>query len=145
MKRLWFILPLLFVFSCEDNEDNDDSHPFVGLWEIKGENENGNWVDYSGGLYWLEITENTISQSNENFNADSSVCYYHGPEYPMEINKEGDNYRLAVFLSQIPPDTLIVMTCSLQDGMMYYKTNYDDDWIQRLEKINSFDFTPLCE
>jgi hypothetical protein len=31
------------------------------------------------------------------------------------------------------------------DGMMYLKSENATDWQNRLEKISSFDFTPLCE
>ena len=141
MKKLLLIIPLLIWVSCEDN---DDSHPLDGIWEFKSTEFNGDWVDWQGNFFWVTLTEDSYAERNSSFNPDSSVCYNPAYEYPLEISKEEDNYRLEVFYVSETAGSF-VFVCSLQDGILYWRSNGSTDWQYKLEKISSFDFTPLCE
>ena len=147
MKKLLLIIPLLIWISCEDN---DDSHPLDGLWEFKEQNQLEGWVDYTinNNRNWIRLTENTYESWNTTFNADSSLCYsYYGDnrDYAIEINEDGDNYILEISAILGGDPVSWTIECSLQDGVLYWRNEGDTVWQYKLEKISSFDFTPLCE
>jgi len=72
MKRLWLILTLLFVFSCEDK---DDSFSIVGKWQKASKVENtGEWKS-AGDSYDLREGGSGVYYDEGKLENPKSISY----------------------------------------------------------------------
>ncbi|NHZ85196.1 MAG: hypothetical protein GWP19_04870 [Planctomycetia bacterium] len=143
MKRLLIIIPLLFWFSCED-ENEKISNNLIGLWEIDMR-EDGYGELFAPGyiLYWIEITENIVRDRDDRFKETDTTCYTDwSNEFPYQLF-DSDSGTISV----IENHSLVVGRVGVKvenDRIYYYKTYTGTPYISGVKSKES-DFTPSCE
>ena len=81
-KLLLLILPLLFIMSCEDDQDDGETSPFVGIWDVTfiGEYEN---ADCTGDL------DSTAWAFAQAFGMEASLSIDGDGTYEMSVSIMG--------------------------------------------------------
>ena len=143
-KYLLLVLPILLWISCEDDKDEN---PLYGLWEfdqlytISGYDTLG-LVTVDEPTWWAEITENSYKDYFKIGTADS-ICYIEGIGYPIVISELGENlYQL-----DLTNDNNIGLELEVDGNRLYFRmvNNAQDEPTASSIKIDSYDFTPLCD
>ena len=145
MKKLLLILPLLIWISCEDSS-KDDSSSIYGLWEWRY-TYTGNWDELSPTDWWSDISAESYSERFlQNANSDSS-CYTE-----WEIIKDSlgsaavdwdiigdDSAALTIYW-----DDPVTVTFKTHDDTLYWYWDGSEASAKAI-RIESYDFTPICE
>ena len=148
MKRflsLLVILPLLLWIACEDDSDEN---PLYGLWEVDQMGNYGTYGEYLGLVdvtqisSWFEITDDSYKQYDIGGTGDS-LCYLASdPPVPAVITNLGDG------LYQIDLPTLdFGIEIEIEGDRAFWNIDIDayDEPTMGARKIDSYDFTPLCQ
>ena len=148
MKKLLFILPLLLWVACEDESEGEA--PIYGLWEWRYYyNDNSDsWDTTETATWWSLLSEeNYFERYLNNFDTDSS-CYSDWAivnSTSWEISAE-DSATLIFFF---PTDEVVISMKAVEDSLYWYFHHYVDFDVQYLYykavRIDSYDFSPLCE
>jgi len=145
MKRLWFILPLLFILSCEDKEKEPDS--FVEGWiQCKRLSVTTTATDNS---YNYEIIYNWDGNIYEKFDNGESMSVVEHNEYGIPIrsvNSRGQVWYNIIFdkwkisengwINQIG-DTMDVYTY-IWDGLTATQQSRDNNHINNVITYNEY-------
>ena len=122
--------------------------PIIGLWEF---DHIFTVADYDtlGLVYndnigwWAEITENSYKEYFKGGTADS-ICYYEGSAYTYVISQLGDSlFHLDITIG----DNTFGLELEVKENRLYWNSDNDalDEAAASAIKIDSYDFTPLCE
>jgi len=143
---LLIILPLSLWVSCEDESKNITTSIY-GLWEWKYLDSSGTWLEISPSDWWSNISAESYSERFlENSNSDSS-CFTDweiikdslwNVAVDWNINGE-DSATLIIYLE--PP---IKSSYKVHDDTLYWYFNDPEPSVKAV-KIQSYDFTPVCE
>ena len=151
MKRflpLLIILPLLVWFACEDESEGEA--PIYGLWEWRYYyNDNSDsWDTTETATWWSLLSEeNYFERYLNNFDTDSS-CYSDWAivnSTSWEISAE-DSATLTIIVSTAPYDETVISMKAVEDRLYWYYHYDDGPYLLFIAvRIDSYDFTPLCQ
>jgi len=161
MKRflpLLIILPLLFWLGCEDESEGGtipDDAPIYGLWEWRYyyNQEFDDWEEITTINWWSLLSEENYSENFLlNFDTDSA-CYSDwiivddgstsvGIPTNWEISAEDSATITLLWNSEDPDDYFEIGLKAVEDTLYFYIHN---QLSSKAIRIDSYDFTPLCE
>ena len=158
MKRflpLLLILPLLLWFACEDESEGESEGeaPIYGLWEWRYyHSDNNSWdtTPLDTATWWSLLSEeNYFERYLNNFDTDSS-CYSDWAINNSIINSWEISAEDSATLTLLLTDLEIVISMkAVEDSLNWYFHDYIDFDVQYLYykavRIDSYDFTPLCQ
>ena len=142
----------LVSISCEDESEGESEGeaPIYGLWEWRYYyNDNSDsWDTTETATWWSLLSEeNYFERYLNNFDTDSS-CYSDWAivnSTSWEISAE-DSATLIFFF---PTDEVVISMKAVEDSLYWYFHHYVDFDVQYLYykavRIDSYDFSPLCE
>ena len=147
----------LVSISCEDESEGESEGeaPIYGLWEWRYYyNDNSDsWDTTETATWWSLLSEeNYFERYLNNFDTDSS-CYSDWGSNNSVINSweisAEDSATLTIIVSTAPYDEVVISMKAVEDSLYWYFHHYVDFDVQYLYykavRIDSYDFSPLCE
>ena len=150
MKKILFILPFIFLFSCE-KEEADNSYSLDGVWQYDSWLYNGDQIlsDVSAYLFICE-NENTWATEIYDLQGDPITSLCNAGTFNINADQTGtftQSYSLSSSMTWTPlalPQTLSVTITKLDNDELDFVMIYDGN-TETISSVKSPTLNTLCQ